>query len=126
MDKDIISIASGYKPYYSLETISFVPPEVNILMRKHKERGLPIGVGLYPNKSEFGYVASFRGKHLGTFPTPHQAQEAYVKAKKAYARYLAERYKGKIDERVYNILLDIPVEGWDYTFDELKDREKET
>lgn len=128
MDKDILSIASGYKPYYSLDTISFVPVEINTLCKRGRvrENGLPTGVSYdnYTRKNRF--KAEFRRKHLGTFPTPHQAQEVYVKAKKVYARELAEKYEGKIDERVYIILLDIPVEGWDYTFDELKDREKET
>ena len=127
IDKDILSISKGFKPYYSLDTIALVPQEVNSLMRRSREKdeNLPEGVTTSKENRVNKYKATYRERYLGRYPTPHQAQEAYVKAKKDHARELAERYKGKIDERVYKILLDIPVEGWDYTFDELKDREKE-
>ena len=110
LDKDIL--CKGNK-VYSPTTCVFVPQSINSLFTKcDNERGnLPIGVHKHGNK----FVAQLRkgnGKriHLGTYDTPEEAFFAYKKAKEAYIKEVAEEYKGKIDNRLYEALMNYEVE----------------
>jgi hypothetical protein len=48
--------------------------------------------------------------HLGYFYTPDEAFNAYKEAKEAYIKSLAEKWKDKIDPRVYEALMKYRVE----------------
>lgn len=49
-------------------------------------------------------------KYLGTFKTPEQAFQAYKHAKENHIKLLAEKYRGQIDPRAYEALLNYKVE----------------
>jgi hypothetical protein len=70
-----------------------VPDEVNIQNKHHPKGGrkncaLPLGVSLSPKSSIRPYRAKIQvgGKtiHLGSFPTPNEAHDAYLTAKRTH------------------------------------------
>jgi hypothetical protein len=110
LDKDII--IKGNK-IYSSETCCFVPQEINKLFVKcDKVRGnLPVGV--YKNKNNNNFVARIsknKGReHIGVFNTPEDAFKAYKVKKELYVKEVAEKWRNKIDDRVYQILSNYEV-----------------
>ena len=48
--------------------------------------------------------------YLGVFETPKQAFQVYKQAKEDYIKEVAEEYKGKIDNRLYEALMNYEVE----------------
>ena len=112
LDKDVL--VKGNK-VYSEDTCCFVPEEINILFTKNNSvRGeYPIGVTL--NRQGTGYVARTqlgdgKRKHLGTYATAEQAFYAYKEAKETYIKELANKWKDRIDNRVYEALMNYQVE----------------
>ena len=110
LDKDIL--VKGSKTY-SPETCCFVPSEINCLFIRNKRfRGnLPIGV----TKSGKCFVArlskGFGNRvYLGSFKTETEAFLAYKQAKELYLKELAEKWKGKIDDRAYEALMNYEVD----------------
>ncbi len=110
LDKDILS--NGVKEY-SEQNCVFVPQEINKLLNKHKiHRGeYPIGVSKYKNKR---FMAGFSGNGiknncLGYFDTSEEAFAAYKTAKEQYIKTVAEKWKHKIDPRVYQAMLNYQV-----------------
>ena len=112
LDKDIL--IKGNK-VYSPQTCCFIPHEVNsLLISCQASRGdCPVGVdlfkrtGKYVSKVRVGGVAR---KQLGYFDTSQEAFLAYKAAKEAYIKEVAEKWKGKIDEKVYKALLEWKIE----------------
>ena len=111
LDKDILF--KGNK-IYSPDTCCFVPNEINCLFTKRQnERGnLPIGVQYSESKKR--YKASFtRGEDrafLGYFDTPEEAFQAYKVAKEAWITEVANKWKGKIADNVYEAMMNYEVE----------------
>ena len=110
LDKDILN--KGNK-IYSPDTCIYVPQSINTLFTKsNKIRGkYPIGVCKKGNR----FVAQLskgdvKQIHLGYFDTPEEAFQAYKQAKEAYIKEVAEKYKGKIDNRAYEALMNYEVE----------------
>lgn len=116
IDKDIL--VRGNK-VYSPETCCFVPNEVNAAVTKPKRRiahvDLPEGVGLIKPKtinSKIGYTArahtgrTDKERYLGYYDTPEKAFKVYKRAKENHIKSLAEKWKGKIDEKVYEALIN--------------------
>ena len=110
LDKDILK--KGNK-VYSPETCIYVPQSINSLFTKcDKVRGeLPIGVTKNRNK----FQATLRkgtGKQicLGIYQTAEEAFFAYKKAKEAYIKEVAEEYKDKIPQKLYEALMNYEVE----------------
>lgn len=109
LDKDIL--IKGNK-VYSPDACCFVPPEINTLfISSKKSRGkLPIGV--------IGYKAIFRAKikrnkkyeHIGLYNTPEEAFQAYKTAKELYIKEVADKWKDKISEKVYQAMHNYQVE----------------
>ena len=110
LDKDILSVGNKM---YSPNTCCFVPREINtILVKRDKMRGeFPIGVGYHKEGKKFQARLSYFGKGvgLGLFKTPEEAFQAYKKAKESYIKEVAEIWKGRIDDRVYQALLNYEV-----------------
>lgn len=110
LDKDVL--LKGNK-MYSPDTCCFIPPELNILLvSSGAARGLfPLGVHQHQSKRFYATLQKF-GKSvcLGYFNTPEEAFRAYKKAKEAHIKFLAEKWKGKIDEKVYKALLEWKIE----------------
>lgn len=111
LDKDIIQ--KGNK-LYSKDTCCFVPKEVNSLLTKSdKARGeYPIGVDFRKVSGKFRAQLNINGskQHLGYFDTSEEAFFAYKAAKEARIKTLAEKWKGQIDERIYQALLKYTVD----------------
>jgi hypothetical protein len=105
LDKDIL--IKGNK-IYSPEACMFVPQSVNqIFVKRERERGkYPIGV--YLNKKTNKYVSHCHNGnkqlHLGYFNTPEDAFNVYKEFKESYIKQVANKYKGRIPDRLYNAL----------------------
>ena len=106
LDKDIL--IKGNK-VYSEDTCVFVPKELNLVLTSRKAlRGeQPIGVSLHSRDGCYSSSISIDRiqRYLGKFETSEKAFLAYKKEKENYVKYLAERYKDRIDIRTYNALL---------------------
>ena len=111
LDKDIL--VKGNK-IYSPETCCFVPPEINgcFTLRSLNRGDLPLGVGRneygLPYKARCGYDGE--RVLIGSYKTPEEAFEAYKVVKKKEVLRLAEKWKGKIDDKVYQALLEWKIE----------------
>lgn len=115
-DKDILSDGSRI---YKLETISFVPKEINSAIindiRFGKYKGYYINTQGSFAPSTSGVKDSYR-KKLGfktAYKTAEEALNVYKICKKLQLKDLAEKYKGEIDDKVYNKLVyyDFSVEN---------------
>lgn len=110
MDKDIL--VKGNKTY-SVDTICFVPQEINLFLLKRTSKRGELPIGVYYDKSAGRLVSRLSlGKKklfLGCFDTPEEAFNAYKVAKEAQAKVLAEKWKSKIDTRVYDALMNYKV-----------------
>ena len=110
IDKDIL--VKGNK-IYSPETCCFVPAEINsLLIRCGRARG-DLYIGVYFSKKNKKYVSQIRYNsnqiHLGYFDTETEAFYAYKQAKESYIKEIANKWKDKIDHRVYEALMDYEV-----------------
>lgn len=107
MDKDIL--VKGNKTYSS-DVCCFVPQEINTLLTlRSKHRGsYPIGVSLLKRSGKFLAKVNYYGNpiRLGVYDTPEEAFQAYKHAKETYIKEVAEKWKGKIDDRVYEALMN--------------------
>lgn len=112
LDKDIL--VKGNK-IYSPDTCCFVPRIINnLFIKANKTRGdTPIGVSWHNNN----FYASCRiygtnRTHLGVYPTPEEAFNAYKEAKESYIKAVAQEYydRGEITRRVYDALMKYEVE----------------
>ena len=110
LDKDIL--VKGNKTY-SPETCCFVPAELNsLLIRANKVRDiLPVGVSFYKKTGKFLASGSFYGKaqHIGYYNTPEEAFQAYKEAKESYIKEVAEKWKDRIEDKVYKTLKEYSV-----------------
>lgn len=118
LDKDIL--VKGNR-VYGPDTCAFLPTEVNLLFSgcyKARKRGIyPIGVSY--NKGSGTFIAQMSkdravslDKYLGSFKTVEEAFLCYKQAKEAKIKRMAEKWKDRIDSRVYKALMERTVE-WD-------------
>ncbi len=111
LDKDIL--VKGNK-IYSPDTCVFVPRKINhLIIGANKNRGkYPIGV--YYDKTKKKYVAHMscenRDIKLQQCNSPVEAFFVYKFYKEAYIKQVAEEYKEKIPEKLYQALIDWEVE----------------
>jgi hypothetical protein len=56
------------------------------------------------------FTSRLNSKHLGTFDTPEEAFQAYKVAKEEYIKEVADKWKDKITEKVYQALYNYKVE----------------
>jgi hypothetical protein len=111
MEKDLL--AKGNR-HYSPDKCCFLPVELNNQMLKaEKVRGeYPIGVCINKPNGRFIAHCTKEGEsstHIGIYDTVIEAFEAYRQAKKDRLRFLAEKWKDKIDQRAYQALLNYDV-----------------
>ena len=112
LDKDLL--VKGNK-VYSEDFCVFLPIEINTVLTKcTSSRGEHL-IGVYWNKKDKAFVAQVRknkGKqeHLGYFNTELEAFNAYKEAKESFIKEQAEKWKGKIDNRAYNALMNYTVD----------------
>lgn len=115
LDKDIL--IKGNK-IYSPETCIFVPNTINSLFTKSdKARGnTPIGVNEQKNKFraqcsvyDFGNKKKKR-IYLGSYDTSEEAFEVYKQFKEKYIKQVADLYKDKIPQKLYQAMYKYEVE----------------
>ena len=112
LDKDLL--VKGNK-VYNENTCVFLPKEINSLLIKHEaSRGEHL-IGVYWHKRGKAFASKVnknKGKqeHLGLFKTEIGAFNAYKKAKEAFIKEQANKWKGQIDDRAYNALMNYTVE----------------
>lgn len=109
IDKDLLF--PGNK-VYGPDTCVVIPGEINRQQIFYKsQRGLPVGVVF--NKKMQRYVVKCRVKdehvHLGSFKCPKEAFEVYKKHREESIRYVANKWKDEIDERIYEMLMNYEV-----------------
>lgn len=111
IDKDIL--IKGNKEY-RFDRMIFVPERINILFTKRQNnRGnYPIGVSFH--KAQGKYIARCSTlesrKHLGSYNTPEEAFLAYKEFKEAYIKQVADEYKGRIPDKLYDAMYRYEVE----------------
>ena len=68
----------------------------------------PVGVHYEKSRGKFqAYIRVYgKRKHLGRFDTPEEAFNTYKQAKEAYIKEVANKWKDKIDQRVYEALMN--------------------
>ena len=111
LDKDLL--VKGNK-VYSEDSCVFLPAEINmVLVKCTASRGEHlIGVCWHnASKSFIARVHKNKGKseYLGLFKTEIEAFNAYKTAKESFIKEQANKWKGKIDERAYEALMDYEV-----------------
>ena len=112
LDKDLLT--QGNK-VYSEDSCIFIANEINLLLVKREaSRGEHL-IGVYWHKKGKAFKAQIsknKGKreYLGCFKTETEAFNAHKVAKEAYAKEQAEKWKGKIDDRAYEALMNYTVE----------------
>ena len=110
VDKDLL--IKGNK-VYSEDTCVLLPSDINaLLVKSDKTRGEHlIGVSFHKKLNKFSAQCnSSLSKHIGYFNTEIEAFNAYKQVKENYLKEVAEKWKGKIDERAYNALMSYQVE----------------
>ena len=112
LDKDLL--AKGNK-IYSESTCVFIPREINsLLVKSTASRGKHL-IGVCWCKRDKAFIARVRknkgrSEHLGLFNTELEAFNTYKQAKESFIKEQAEKWKGKIDERAYEALINYAVE----------------
>jgi len=112
MDKDILL---KNNKIYSSETCVFVPQNINSLFTKRQNhRGnYLIGVGWHKRDNVF-YASCSNGngknKSLGYYGTELEAFQAYKKYKENLIKQIADKYKDKIPNKLYEALYKYEVE----------------
>ena len=100
IDKDILVRGNRI---YSPDTCILVPQRINMLfMSKPNKHGLPNGVKPSGKK----YEALYNGKYLGVFETVELAKIAHDEEKQKAIVMIANEYKDKIPNRLYEALIN--------------------
>ena len=112
LDKDLL--VKGNK-VYSESTCIFIPSEINSVLTKcTASRGkYLIGVCWHnTNKAFVARVNKNKGKQewLGVFNTEIEAFNAYKQAKESFVKEQADEWKGKVDPRAYEALMNYTVD----------------
>lgn len=109
LDKDILF--KGNK-VYSPETCVFVPHTINtLLLNCRRSRGkYPMGVSSHNRKYRAQLNVGGRMVKLGVHSTPEEAFDEYKKHKEALIMVTADKYKGKIPDKVYQAMMNWKIE----------------
>ena len=111
LDKDIFVKDNKI---YSPSTCCFVPQRINKLFTKRQNKRGDLPIGLKYNKKLKIQVSCDTGngrrKHLGYYDTETEAFQVYKEFKENYIKQVADEYKDKIPEKLYNALYCYEVE----------------
>ena len=111
LDKDIL--CKGNKIYCPSNCV-FVPEEINKVFIGHRKLRGKYPIGVFKRKGKESYIAMYhngRGQqYIGDYKTPEDAFYAYKEYKELYIKKLADKYKGKIPDKVYDALYKYEVE----------------
>lgn len=107
LDKDILVKRNKV---YSPETCVFVPHSINTLLLncKRKRGKYPLGVNYEKGKNKYRAALNIdcRIVKLGHFNTPEEAFMEYKRHKEALIIVVADKYKGKIPNKVYDAMIN--------------------
>lgn len=113
LDKDIIG---KHKHIYSPKTCVFVPKKINGLFIFGKSSYTDLPVGVYYDSTRNRYVAQYGSnksiKHIGQASTPHEAFLMYKQAKENQIKTIAQEYKNKIPNYIFNALIEYEVDEY--------------
>jgi hypothetical protein len=109
LDKDIL--IKGNK-IYGPDTCCFVPVEINnLFLLTNKKRGkYPVGVTLHGKNYRAQVKMYGKSKNFGTYKTIEEAFENYKLNKLKYICELANKWKDKINNNVYDALINYKIE----------------
>ena len=112
LDKDLL--IKGNK-VYSESTCVFLPSEINSLLVKRENMRGKYLIGVSWSKTNKAFMAQVRknkgkSEHLGFFNAELEAFNVYKKAKEAFIKEQANKWKSQIDERAYEALMSYTVE----------------
>jgi len=105
IDKDIVQIGNKV---YCPSLCRFVPREINsLLVNSERSRGNYKQGVFSSSKNIFSSSISIDGKfvRLGSFKDENEAYNVYKKAKEENVKNVANKYKDKISEDIYNSLM---------------------
>ena len=106
LDKDLLL---PNNKIYSSDRCALVPREINNLLNDRSAARGENPIGVYFHKRDKKYVAQLmshdKKTFLGYFDCPQEAHQAYVVAKEAYVKEVANEWRGRIDERAYEALM---------------------
>lgn len=101
LDKDILFNGNRI---YSPDTCLIVPQRINMMfMKKPNKYNLPNGILPIANRK---YSARYGGKHIGNFDDLESAVKAHDIEKKKALRELADKYKDKVPNKLYEALIN--------------------
>lgn len=111
LDKDLL--IKGNK-VYSEDTCVFVPLEINnVIVKADSLRGdYPIGVSYDRSRGKFTariWIEN-KPKFLGRYATIEEAFHSYKVNKEKHLKSIAEKWKGVVDYRVYDALVNYEVD----------------
>lgn len=107
-DKDIL--VKGNK-VYSPETCCFVPVEINSLFTSNRVKRGACPIGVVKEKGKFrAQSCSNSNRYLGYYDTPEEAFNAYKIAKEKHIKELADKWKDRIETKVYQAMYAYQVE----------------
>lgn len=108
LDKDILF--KGNK-IYSPETCIFVPKSINGMFSKNKRvEGLPMGVHRKCSGFEVNPMTAKGRVYLGVFKTLEEAFQAYKQTREEYIKHVADQYKDRIPQKLYDALFLYKIE----------------
>jgi hypothetical protein len=108
LDKDIL--VKGNK-IYSPDTCMFVPEYINKLFIKNETKRSTLPIGVYFRKGRNTSYRVVLGKdYIGQYKTLEEAFEVYKTYKETLIKKVAEEYKDKIPEKLYNAMLSFEIE----------------
>lgn len=105
LDKDVI-IKNNKE--YSPEACCFLPIELNSLLTDRRNHRGNCSQGVYAKNGKFIAQINIdsQNTYLGQFDTDAEAYRVYKAAKEDNVKRVANKFKGRIDDRAYNSLMD--------------------
>ena len=110
LDKDIL--CKNCK-IYSPETCCFVPREVNnLILNGRYSKKINSCIGVQERNGKYKVRARLTGgeKYLGFFESKETAKNVYIEAREKYIKEVAEKWKGKIADNVYQSLINYKID----------------
>jgi hypothetical protein len=108
LDKDWLLMGNRV---YSPETCCFAPMEINRMISKHRhfKPEAPLGVHYHKRDKKYYVSVGYKRKFLGSFNSADEAHEVYKLEKKNKIVEMANKWKGKISDKLYNAMLNYKV-----------------
>lgn len=108
LDKDILF--KGNK-IYGPDTCCFVPVEINnLFIKNNKRRNICIGITKRYDKFQVNFKVNGKSEYFGTYNTIDEAFINYKINKESYILDIANKWKEKISDNVYQALINYKVE----------------